>query len=192
MANRVITISREFGSGGRTIGSKLAKKLGIPCYDQDAIETLMTQAEQVFAGKKEKSGDPRKWLADLKSDLKANKKNTRELSWELQCMMIEELASKGDCVMVGRCADYILKDKHNCLRVFIYSSYEDRAKRIVEVYGETDEPTMRRLKDKDRSREAYYYHYTGNKWGDRSNFDVAMNSGALGIDACVEALAKLF
>lgn len=188
MANRIITISREFGSGGRTIGNKVAERLGIPCYDQDAIEALMSQAEQVFAGKKEKGTDPRKWLAELT----ANKKSSRELSWELQCLMIEELAAKGDCVIVGRCADYILHDKHDCLRVFIYSSYEDRAKRIVEVYGETDVPTMRRLKDKDRSRAAYYYHYTGNQWGDREHFDVAMNSGALGIDRCVEALAKLF
>ena len=103
-----------------------------------------------------------------------------------------ELAEKESCVIVGRCADYILKDLADCLRVFIYADMDVRAERIVTQYGERVEAPEKRLKDKDKRRAAYYQFYTDSKWGVIQNYDVALNSGTLGIDGCVDVLAALY
>ena len=106
--------------------------------------------------------------------------------------MILELGAKESCVIVGRCADAILEDQADCLRVFIHASFAQRAKRIVEVYGETEVPTERRLRDKDKRRISYYQYYTDRTWGDINNYDVALDAGRLGIDKCVEIIAGLY
>lgn len=192
MSNRIITISREFGSGGRTIGKKVAEKLGIPCYDAELIQKIA--AESGFAqeyvkeeGEYAESG----WLAPFLSNRSMGPTNQDKL-WTIQTNIIEELAEKGPCVIVGRCADYILKDKADCLTVFIHASMEHRAERIVKEYGEREESPEQRLKDKDKRRAAYHRFYTDMKWGHAQNYHLCLDSGELGIGKCVDTICSLY
>ena len=102
------------------------------------------------------------------------------------------MAEKGPCVIVGRCADYILREKADCLRVFIHADLSFRAERIVKEYGEREESPEQRLKDKDKRRAAYHRFYTNMKWGHAQNYDVTLNSGTLGIDKCVDIIKELY
>lgn len=192
MKNRVITISREFGSGGRTIGKKLAEKLGIPCYDSElihkiALESGFTENYIKDAGEYAPDG----FLSSALSNRSFGPTNEDYL-WEIQYKIITELAEKESCVIVGRCADYILKDKADCLKVFIHASMQYRAERIVKEYGEREESPEQRLKDKDKRRAAYHRFYTNMKWGDAHNYNITLDSGVLGIDRCVEILRNLY
>lgn len=194
MGNRIITISRQFGSGGRTIGKELAAKLGIPCYDAEIIEKIAEEsgfAPEYVKERGEYAGGS-SWLAHAFSDRDRDGHSYQDDLWAIQRKIILELAEKGSCVIVGRCADYILRDNADCLRVFIHSDMETRAKRIVEQYGERSDAPAKRLKDKDKRRAAYYQFYTDMKWGAVENYHIALNSGALGIDKCVELLAQMY
>ena len=115
-----------------------------------------------------------------------------DILWETQCRVIMELAEKGPCVIVGRCADYLLQNKADCLKVFIHADMAFRAKRIVEVYGEREQSPEQRLRDKDKRRAAYHRFYTDMKWGDARNYHIALDSGALGIDKCADMIASLY
>ena len=108
--------------------------------------------------------------------------------WEIQYKIITELAQKGPCIIVGRCADYILKDKADLLKVFIHADMDYRADRIVRVYGEREESPEHRLKEKDKRRAAYHKFYTNSKWGDSNNYHITLNSGVLGIDKCIAVI----
>ena len=192
MANRIITISREFGSGGRTIGRKVAEKLGIPCYDAELVEKIAEEsgyAEEYI--KEEGEYTSGGWLSTLFSD-RTNGLTNQDKLWNVQSKVIRELAEKESCVIVGRCADYILRDKADCLTVFIHASLEKRAERIVREYGETDETPEERLKDKDKRRATYYRFYTDMKWGQAKNYQVCLDSGELGIDKCVDIISSLY
>lgn len=194
MSNRIITISREFGSGGRTIGKEVAAKLGIPCYDSDLIEKVAEEsgfAKEYIAehGEHTIHGS---WLATALSGRDFNGHSNQDDLWIAQRNVILSLAEKESCVIVGRCADYILKDKADCLTVFIYSDIDKRAKRIVEQYGESTDTPEKRLRDKDKRRSAYYQFYTDMKWGKVQNYHIALNSGVLGIDKCVEIISDLY
>lgn len=193
MSNRIITISRQFGSGGRTIGRELAARLGIPCYDQELIEKIAGKsgfAKEYVAARSEHGHST--WLATAVSDRDFYGHSHQDDLWAVQRKVILELAEKESCVIVGRCADYILRDQADCLRVFIHADMAHRAKRIVEQYGEQTDSPEKRLKDKDKRRAAYYQFYTDMKWGDMENYHVALDSGALGIETCVEFLAGLY
>lgn len=190
--NRIITISREFGSGGRTIGRLTAKKLGIPCYDAEIIQKIATESGYAESYLKEDSEDtPGGWLGAVLANRQAGPTN-QDLIWQIQCKVILDLAEKSPCVIVGRCADYVLKDKEDCLTVFIHASMEKRAERIVKEYGERPESPEQRLKDKDKRRAAYHRFYTDMKWGHAQNYDICLDSGRLGIDKCVDILTKLY
>lgn len=185
MKNRVITISREFGSGGRTIGKLVAQKLGIPCYDYEIISKI---AEESGFSKEYIENEAEKTSYFRPYGMMSN----QDYMWTIQIETILELAKKGSCVIVGRCADYVLKDRADCLNVFIHSSFEKRAERIVKEYGETEVPTEKRLKDKDKKRASYYQYYTDKKWGDYRNYHLALDSGELGIEKCVEIITDLY
>ena len=192
MLNRVITVSREFGSGGRTIGKMVAEKLGIPCYDAELIQKIAE--ESGYAAdyiREEGEGASGGWLSALFTDRSMGLTNQDKI-WNIQSRVIEELAEKGPCVIVGRCADYILRDKANCLNVFIHASMEKRAKRIVQEYGEREESPEQRLRDKDKRRAAYHRFYTDMKWGHSQNYHICLDSGTLGIDKCVALIVQLF
>ena len=172
MSNRIITISREFGSGGRTIGKEVAAKLGIPCYDHDLIDKIAEEsgfAKEYIAERGEYSSH-RTWWATAFADRDYMGHSNQDDLWAIQRKVILKLAEEGPCVIVGRCADYILRDKADCLTVFIHSDLEHRAKRIVEQYGERPEAPEKRLKDKDKRRAAYYQFYTDMKWRTEPHF----------------------
>ncbi|MDO5349870.1 MAG: cytidylate kinase-like family protein [Lachnospiraceae bacterium] len=194
MKNRIITISREFGSGGRTIGKEVAAKLGIPCYDQELIEKIAQEsgfAKEYVAERGEYSSHGN-WFASAFSDRDFNGHSHQDDLWAAQRNVILELADKGPCVIVGRCGDYILREKADCLTVFIHADMEHRAKRIVEQYGEGKDAPEKRLQDKDKRRAAYYQFYTDMKWGKVQNYHIALDSGVLGIKTCVELLTGLY
>ena len=192
MSNRIITISREFGSGGRTIGKKVAEKLGITCYDSELVLKLAVESGYT-KDYIEEEGEyaPGGWLETVLSDRSAGMTNQDKL-WAIQSKIIIELAEKGPCVIVGRCADYILRDKAECLKVFIYASPEKRAERIVNESGETDISPEERIRDKDKRRAAYHRFYTDMKWGHAQNYHICLDSGELGIDRCAEIISSLY
>lgn len=191
MKNRIITISREFGSGGRTIGKKVAEALGIPCYDSELIEKIALESGFSEEYVKEIAENSRGRFLSLFSN-RAYAPNNEDVIWKIQCRVILDLAEKGPCVIVGRCADYVLREKADCLKVFIHADKKFRSERIVGVYGETDTSIEQRLKEKDKRRAAYHRFYTDKKWGDVRNYDVALDSGALGIDTCVAVIKSLY
>lgn len=190
MKYKIITISRQFGSGGRTVGMELAKKLGIPCYDQELIE--------MFA---EKSGFSAQHISELQEESvkphllpHTNDRVERSLQhslWQKQCDVILELAEKEACVIVGRCADFVLRNRDDVLRVYIHADKDKRAQRIVEVYGEREDAPLKRIADKDKRRVSYYESHTNNKWGAAGNYHIALDSGEFGIDTCVQLLYGL-
>ena len=192
MKNRVITISREFGSGGRTIGKKVAEKLGIPCYDAEIIQEMAKETGFAPDYVKE-AGEyaPGSFLSSAFSNRMFGPTN-EDILWEHQNNVITELAEKGPCVIVGRCADFILREKADCLTAFIHADMAFRAKRIVEVYGQRQDSPEKRLQDKDRRRAAYYQFYTNTRWGQARNYHIALYIGVLGIDRCAELLAELY
>ena len=161
MANRIVTISREFGSGGRTVGKHLAEKLGIPCYDQALLEKIAEEsglAKEYIAERGEYT--PRGgWLATAFADRSVNGLSVQDYLWTVQRRLILQIGEQEDCVIVGRCADYILQGKADLLKVFIYAPMAAREERIVKLYGETSDTPEKRLRDKDRRRAAYYQFY---------------------------------
>ena len=192
MKNRIVTISREFGSGGRTIGKKVAQRLGIPCYDADLIQRLAVDsgfAEEYV--KQISECMPGGYLESLFSNRTLGPTN-EDILWDSQNKVILQIAEKGPCVIVGRCADYILRDKADCLNVFIHADPSFRAERIVKEYGEREQSAEQRLRDKDKRRAAYHRFYTDMKWGDAHNYHITLNSGVLGIERCAEIISSLF
>ncbi|OUP28605.1 cytidylate kinase-like family protein [Faecalibacterium sp. An192] len=192
MKNRIITISREFGSGGRTVGKRTAEQLGIPCYDRELIQKIAGKSG--FAEGYIKSLDetaPGGFLASAFSNRTFGQTNEDYL-WNIQRKVILELAEQGPCVIVGRCADFILRDQADCLTVFIHADLAFRAQRIVQVYGEREDSPEQRIRDKDKRRAAYHRFYTDMKWGYAKNDQISLDSGLLGIDACVEVLKMLY
>ena len=192
MKNRIITISREFGSGGRTIGRKTAQALNIPCYDAELIQKIAMETgfnEHYI----EEAGEyiPGSVLSNIFSN-RAHGPTNEDYIWQIQYRIIMELAQKESCVIVGRCADYILRDTADCLKVFIHADMDFRAKRIVEVYGERETSPEDRLKEKDKRRAAYYRFYTNLKWGIAQNNHISLDSGQIGIDRCAQIIRSLY
>ena len=192
--NRVITISRQFGSGGRTVGRQVAEKLGIPCYDQELLEQLAEKSGFTPDYIKERGEYAERggWLANALSGRLNSGMNNQDHIWVAQRELILELAEKGPCVIVGRCADYILKERNDCLNVFIHADMEKRAERIVKMYGERTDAPEKRLRDKDKRRKAYYQFYTDTQWGVAENYHLALDSGKLGLEKCVDIIAQVY
>ncbi len=194
MAHRIITISREFGSGGRTIGRQTAEKLGIPCYDNELLEKIAEEsglAKEYIAERGEYT--PRGgWLATAFADRSVNGLSVQDYLWTVQRRLILQIGEQEDCVIVGRCADYILQGKADLLKVFIYAPMAAREERIVKLYGETSDTPEKRLRDKDRRRAAYYQFYTDMEWGKVQHYHIALDSARFGIDRCVDIIASLY
>ena len=194
MRNKVITISREFGSGGRTIGRKVAEALQIPCYDQEIIEKIAEKSgfTKEFIQEKGEQAASGNWFANAFANRGTNGVSLQDRLWLIQGKVILDLAQEGPCVIVGRCADYVLRDTADCLKVFIHADIANRAERIVRVYGQRTEAPEKRLKDKDKRRAAYYEFYTDMKWGNAENYHIALDSGVLGIEGCVSLLLEAY
>jgi len=193
----IITISREFGSGGRSIAKKVAETLDIPYYDKELIKQVaektglspdyVENAGEYAAGKSMLS-----YLPSLVGQHNfTNGMSASDFLWCMQRNVILELAGKDSCVIVGRCADYILKDDPDAFHVFVHASTEFRADRIVRLYGESEKKPEERLADKDAKRRVHYKHYTGRAWGRCQNYDLSLNSGIIGIEKCVSIIDRL-
>lgn len=192
MKQGIITISREFDSGGRTIGKAVARKLGIPCYDAELITEMAKQSGFAEDYVREAGEYAPGGLLNSMFTSRAGGPTNEDILWQIQCNMVAQLAKKGPCVIVGRCGDYILRDRPDVLKVFVHADMAFRAKRIVEVYGQREESPEQRLKDKDKRRSTYYRFYTGRKWGQLDTYDLMLNSGVLGIEKCTELICTIF
>lgn len=195
---RIITISREFGSGGHRIGEIAAETLGISFYDQKLLEKIAEETgftKDFIEETAEYSTAKNSLLFNLVINRSLNdctEPTPADTIYFAQAKIIKEIAEKEACVIVGRCSDYILRDRKDCLNVFIYSDEEDRAHRILERYGKTDKPIQKRIADKDARRKIYYSHYTDRPWGVPQNYDLCLNSGSLGEERCVKMLVDVF
>ncbi len=194
MTKRIITISREFGSGGRTIGKEVAARLDIPCYDQQIIDEIAEKSgfAREYISEHGEYASTSSWWGGVPGSRDYYGNSPQDSLWSIQSHVILDLAKEGPCVIVGRCADHLLKGRFDCLTVFIHASLEKRAERIVNVYGESSVAPEKRLRDKDRRRKAYYQMYTDAQWGLAANYDLALDSGTLGIERCVDIIAGLF
>ena len=197
MKKSIITISRQFGSGGRTVGRMVAEKLGIPFYDKELVDQI--SLESGFAPKYvEEHGEhaPGKTLFSYAFAPQGmpgvmNGMSTADFLWPIQCSTILQLAEAGPCVIVGRNADYILKDRPDAFHAYIHADMEQRADRIVRLYGESEKSPETRLQEKDKRRALNYQHYTGRNWGAAENYDICLNTGKIGIEAAVDIIVAL-
>ena len=197
MEKKIITISREFGSGGRTIGRMVAERLGIPFYDKELVDQIAV--ESGFAPKFVEEHGEHSPGSSLFSYAFApqgvpgvmNGLSTADFLWNIQCSVILQLAEQGPCVIVGRNADYILKDRQDALHAYVFADLPYRAERIVRRYGESDKSPEQRLNEKDKRRRVNYQHYTGRTWGMSQNYDISLDTGVLGIDQCVDIICKI-
>jgi len=197
MKKNIITISRQFGSGGRTIGHLVAEKLGIPFYDKELVEQVAL--ESGFAPKfVEEHGEhaPGKTLfsyafAPQGTPGVMNGLSTADFLWNIQCGAILQLAEKGPCVIVGRNADYILKDREDVFNAYIYADMDFRAERIVRLYGESEKTPKARLQEKDKRRKLNYQHYTGRTWGAAENYDICLNTAKIGVEEAADIIVSI-
>ena len=192
--NKIITVSRQFGSGGRTIGKLTAERLGIPCYDHEFIEEVAKScgfAKEYIEAHGEYSDSGNLLGRIFKSANRFDNLRNQDKIWIEQRKIILKIAEE-PCVIVGRCANYILRDRDDVLNVFIHADDKFRAERIVSLYGEKPDKPEKRLRDKDRRRAAYYKDYTETEWGVASNYHLALDSGKLGIDSCVNILVSVY
>ena len=186
MAKRIITISREFGSGGRFIGEEVAKKLGIAYYDKNIIGQIAEKSglsPEYIQENAELS--PKKGLfAYAFSGRDITGKSVEDMVYEAQRNIILDLAEKEPCVIIGRNADYILKDRDDVLNVFIHGDMPEKIKRITGLYNVKEKEVVKMMADTDKRRRTNYNFYTDQNWGKASNYTLCLNSSQLGYDRC--------
>lgn len=189
MHSTIITIGREYASGGRLIAQRLAKALSIPFYDKELITRAAAKtglSEQFIREAEQKKTSS--FLYNLY--FSAQSLPLSDQVFIAQSGVIQEVAASGACVIVGRCADYVLKDRPNCLHVFVHAPLEDRMRRAQEVYGVTAPDLESHVLKHDKSRAAYYNHFTTGQWGKCQNYDLVINSH-LGLEVAVELIQRL-
>ena len=186
MAKRIITISRELGSGGRFIGEEVAKKLGITYYDKNIISEIAEKSglsPEYIQESAELS--PKKGLfAYALAGRDITGKSVEDMVYEAQRKVILELAEKESCVIIGRNADFILKDRNDVLNVFIYGDMPEKIQRIMGLYNVEEKEAIKMIADIDKRRMTNYNFYTDQKWGKASNYTLCLNSSQLGYDRC--------
>lgn len=193
---KIITVSREFGSGGRSIGKLVAENLGYDYYDSELVERVAQEtgfsADYIAdAGEYAPGRSMLSYAFSSGTPHTGASMNATDYLWATQCRIINELADKGNCVIVGRCADYILRQREDCLNVFIHADKDYKAKRIVELYGVTDKSPEKRLNEKDGKRKVNYKYFTGREWGIPENYHICLNSAYFGAEICAEIIADL-
>ncbi len=194
MKRQVIVLDRQFGSGGREIGEKLSKALGFDYYDWQLLSMAAKRAEireDLFAGKEEKAGNPWLFQGVYEGGPRVQQgQSAEDILFQMQSEIIQELGSKGNCLIVGRCADAILdKAQLNCLSLFICAPLPWRVRHRMEVEHLDEKATTALIEKTDKQREKYYTHYTGRDWGFPENYDLCINSARLGIDQTAALLA---
>ena len=192
MTKRIITISREFGSGGRFIGEEVAKKLGIAYYDKNIINEIAEKSglsPEYIQENAELS--PKKGLfAYAFAGRDVTGKSVEDLVYEAQRKVILELAEKESCVIIGRNADYILKDRDDVLNVFIHGDTPEKIQRITRLYNVEEQKAVKMMTDTDKRRMANYNFYTNQKWGKADNYTLCLNSSQLGYDRCEKIIME--
>lgn len=196
MSYKIVTISREYGSGGREIGKKLAEKLGFEFYDNALVDQIAKEsgfAEEIIkdAGEYASSGNSFLFSLSMGNLSEVNIPSISSQIYLVQQRIINELAEKGNCVIVGRCADYILRNRSDVLNVFVHADMNFRKERIVSVYGEGGAKPEKLLKNKDKKRKTYYRYYTDSEWGVVQNYHLSLESSLFGIDKCVDIIANV-
>lgn len=189
--NRVIVISREYGSAGSQIGRLLAAKLGIPYYDKSLVDK---QVEDSGLSVDFMEREEQKFISSLLFNLAtggyrhANNKDMSDQVYIAESNAIRQIAQQGSCVIVGRCADYILQDTCDVFSVFIHGDMRSRVRRCVEEYGKDPKRVEQFIRDKDRTRARHYEYYTDRTWGDSNNYHLSVNSGRFGVEKSVELI----
>lgn len=190
---RIITISRQFGSGGREIGEALAESLGVKCYDKELISLAAKESgvdPEIFNNVDEKATNSLLYslslgLYSFGSNFNADSLPVNDKLYLLQHKIIKKLASEEPCVIVGRCADYVLKDNKNILRLFICADMDYRIERAVKFKGVKRDKAAQVINKTDKSRANYYSFYSGMKWGEPANYDLCVNRTKLSTEQAV-------
>lgn len=199
MEKFIITIARGYGSGGRTIGKMLSERLDIPFWDRDLIKLASEESginEALFgqSDEKTKSGVfTKKSVYTGGEKISPDKKafTSEENLFNFQAETIKRLAKEKSCIIVGRCADYVLRDMPNVIRVFVYADTDSCVKNVAEVKGITNEKeALKMIASTDKERAAYYKAHTGREWIDARNYDLCLNSGELGFEKCVDIISN--
>ncbi len=189
----IITISRQYGSGGRFVAEKLAEKLGVPFYDNKIITMAAKKSgysESIFENIEQTSTHSLLYsLSMFGSTAGVYGLPLSDKVYIIQSDIIKKIAEEGPCVIVGRCADFVLKDKKNVIDVFLHSDMQDKIARAVKYYGIDPDKAESEIRKKDKKRAAYYNYYTGEIWGDGSRYDISLKTDLIGIDGCVDLIA---
>lgn len=200
MAKNVITISREFGSGGRTIGKMAAEKLGYKFYDSEIIDRV---AEESGLSKDivEKYDEYATHKNSFLYSIAINSASTGVNGYQgtsfanqvqiAQAKVIKEIAREGNCVIIGRGADFILREWENVLNVFIYADMKFKSERVLSLYGKTDKKVEDRIKDKDTKRRVFYRSFTMREWGVYQNYHLMLDSSAVGLERCCDIICSV-
>lgn len=196
MSRFVITIARGFGSGGRTVGKMLAERLGIAYYDRELI-TLASEESGINPALFGKADESRRMpffkrynrafgsrLISPKSDDFTSDDNL----FNYQAKIIRELAEKESCVIVGRCADYVLRDTPGVVRVFVHAPMDYCVEQVTRLFGLPPKEAEKQIEKTDRTRSTYYRYYTGNEWNNAANYDLCLNTAKLGFDKCADII----
>ena len=192
MAKRIITISREFGSGGRFIGEEVAKKLGIAYYDKNIISQIAEESglSPDYIQESAELSPKKGILAYALAGRDITGKSVEDMVYEVQRKVILELAEKEPCVIIGRNADFILKDRDDVLNVFIHGNMPEKMKRICQLYNVSEQDAVKMMTDTDKRRMTNYNFYTDQRWGKASNYTLCLNSSQLGYDKCEEIIME--
>ena len=200
MKKTIITIARQYGSGGREIGERVAELLGIPNYDKEFV-TMAAEKESALDPRALEKVDERATSSLLYTlAMGSNLFHSPHVSpalplndrlFAIQCSIIRSLAEEKSCVMIGRCADYVLREHPDRLSVFIYADLDTRKKRVAERHGIKESEAIDIINKTDRRRASYYNFYTGNKWGKYDNYHIAINSAVLGIEGTARLIADM-
>ena len=200
MANKIYTIGREFGSGGREVGEKLAAKLGIKLYDKELLQQAAKDSgfcEEIFENHDEKPTNSFLYSLVMDTYSVSGYSAAPFLDMPLnhkvflaQFETIKKIAEKESCVIVGRCADYALSDNPDCINVFIHADLDVRIKNVSRNLNITENKARDIINKTDKQRASYYNYYTSKKWGDSKSYNLSLDAGKLGIDNCVEMILK--
>ena len=192
MKKTIITISREFGSGGHFIGEEVAKRMNIPYYDKDIIFQIAekTGYSESFIQEQSEYAPSKNLFAYAFVGRDRTGSSLSDQVYVAQTQVIRDLAQKGSCVIIGRCADYILKDRDDVLNVFIHGDMPEKTQRIMGLYNVGEKEAVKMMADTDKRRMTNYNFYTDQKWGKASNYTLCLNSSQLGYDRCEKIIVE--
>lgn len=198
MENLIISIGRQFGSGGRVIGKALSQKLNIDYYDKELLVLAAKEngiAPEFFENTDEKSMSllehASHWIENITSgNFFNNSVLSNDAMFQMQADTIRKLANEKSCIIVGRCSDYVLRDNPNCISIFLHSSEEERAKRISQRMNISEEEAIEKMHEEDKKRAAYYNFYSNKTWGDSATYQLSIDVSKLGVEGTIDFILK--